>query len=127
MNIRDWNFTTAEGLILDEFTKYPSDIQQMARDMSMPDNTLSYAKVTIYNEDLHGIKFNINGESIDIPEEHIISFNPFKRVKCDGLSSGTDDGELLYTLNGVEHSFKKKLPKSMDLKILQHLQKLNTT
>ena len=127
MKIEDWTFTSTEGLVLDELTKYPLDIKQMVKDMDIPDNSLSYAKVTIYNEDLHGIKFTMHDITIDIPEDKILSFNPFVRAKCDGLTSGSDDGEILYLLDGIEHSFKKKLPRSKDLKILQRLQKLNMT
>jgi len=123
MVITNWKFRTAEGLVLDEHMSYPDDVRIMAKDMSMPENALSYAKIMIYNEDLHGIVFCIDDIEIKIPEEQILGFNVFVRGVSDGLSSGADIGETLYVLDGKEYPLKKK-SMGVELKILQRLQKL---
>lgn len=127
MMIKGWKFTTREGLILDETTNYPEDIKQMMKDMSLADNALSLAKVSIYSDDLHDVQFHWNDAVIDVPTEHIISFNPFIRATCDGMSGKVDEkGEMFYLLNGQEYPLKKKIMLGKDLKILSLLQKSNT-
>lgn len=127
MSIKDWKFTTKEGLVLDEYTDYPPDIKDMAIEMDMPDNPLSYAKVSIYHEDLNEVVFHIRDTELSLPTEHILTFNPFIRVVSDGMASGEDaTGDLFYLLEGVEHELKKKFThKKQGLKIIQLLQKLN--
>ena len=127
MSIVDWKFTTREGLVLDEYTDYPPDIKELAKDMDMADNALAYAKVTIYHEDLHDIVFCIKDIELPLQTETILTFNPFVRAICDGMSGDNAEGELLYHLEGKEYPLKKKyLSPKQDLKILQRLQRLNT-
>jgi len=128
MTVSDWKFTTREGLVLDEHTDYPVDIKDMAREMEMPDNTLSYAKVSIYHEDLHDVVFHILDCEVALPTDKIITFNPFVRGICDGMSGSEGSGDLFYILDGEEHPLKKNYlsHQSQDLTILRRLQGQNT-
>jgi hypothetical protein len=127
MSLNNWKFRTAEGLVLDEHQSYPDDIRITAKDLNLPDNSLSYAKVTIYNEDLHGIVFCIDDIELPIPEDQILGFTPFIRCVSDGLSSGSDAGEMLYLLDGKEYPLKKNSTSSgVTLSILDKLKRLNS-
>jgi hypothetical protein len=111
MAIKDWKFTTLEGLTFDEYTDYPEDIKQIAIDLKMPENALSCAKVAIFNDGLTGVTFILNGIELSLPPDKILTFNPFIRAICDGLSGGSSDTDsIFYFLDGVEYPLKKNSP-----------------
>lgn len=125
MGIKDWKFKTREGLVLDEYTPYPEDVQRMVTELDLPDNTLAYAKISIYQDDLQGVVFELGGVEVAIPTDKILTFNPFVRAISDGLKSGVSGGDYFYLLDGEEFPLKKN-KNPPDLKILHRLQKLNT-
>ncbi len=126
MIIKDWKFKTKEGLVLDEYTNYPEDIKQLVPELELPDNALSHAKISIFQENLQGVVFHLGEVELPIPTDKILTFNPFVRTICDGMSgSSGNNQDYFYLLDGEEFPLKKNLTKQKDLKILHHLRKLN--
>lgn len=99
--VKDWKFEVG-GTFITEQTNFGEEISQIVKDLKLPENKLSLAKVHVMQTGFPSCKFHWLGIQIEMSTEHILSFNPFYRAQMDDQSN---DGmqQAWYQLEGKEH------------------------
>ena len=105
--VTGWKFICGD-ITLDEQTSYSVEVCDMVEDLSMADNVLSKAKVAALQLGLAKVTFCWAGETIDVPTDKIIGFNPFLRADASGAGDA-GSADCMYLLDGKEHQLKKKM------------------
>jgi len=101
--IKDWKFEMGEGIFITEDTNFGEEIHQLVKDLKLPNNQLSLAKVHILQTNFTLCRFHWLGIIIELSTQHILGFNPFYRASGDDQRQDGGMQQAWYQLDGKEH------------------------
>jgi len=99
--IKDWKFEVG-GMTITEDTTFTDEVRNIAKDLSLPENNLSLAKIHVLQTGFPVCKFFWLGITIELSTDKILSFNPFFRAQGEGQGAESLQ-QAWYQLGGQEY------------------------